>query len=140
MAPSLPPFVPHLQESLLDSIREALQEQEATVVQAAMGAGVSEGVHQAAVASGFSYDVASGIYYNGTNGLYFDPKTNLYWPAAGGETYYFYDSASNQFVPYSNGTHDGGDEGEDPNQERKARTTDGRTDGDDVDEDDDDQG
>jgi len=89
-------------EGLLKSIEQLAADQRAVADEAAAAAGVSDDVHQAAVASGFVFDATSGVYYNYGNGLYFDPRTNLYWPAGGGDTYYTYDSNTHQFVPQPN--------------------------------------
>ena len=60
-------------------------------------------VHEAALAGGFALDAESGIYYSSSNGLCFDPKTSLYWRALVDDCYYYWDSAANQFVPYTTG-------------------------------------
>ena len=69
--------------------------------------GIDEQTHAGAVAGGFVLDKSRRVYYNATSGLFFDPTTMLYWPAAGGDTYFYWDSAAGQFVPTKQQT--GGD-------------------------------
>lgn len=61
--------------------------------------GIDTAVHDGMVAGGFVLDGANRVYYNRSSGLYFDPRTTLYWNASAPGTYYYYDSASGQFVP-----------------------------------------
>lgn len=109
-------------ESLQKIIDQMATDQQAAADTAATAAGISDDVHQAATASGFMYDSTSGVYYNSSNGLYFDPRTSLYWPASGGDTYYYYDSTAQQFVPYQGAVDSqstaGGADLEEQNQEQ----------------------
>ena len=70
---------------------------------AAAEAGIDPQTHAGAVAGGFVLDAAHRVYYNASSGLYFDPRTSLYWPASGEGGYFYWDTASGQFVPAPQG-------------------------------------
>ena len=67
-------------------------------------AGVSAAVHDAAVAGGF-LPHTGGLYFNSSSQLFFDPSSSLYWPVGASDEgpYFYFDSATQEFVKYDMG-------------------------------------
>ena len=74
-------------------------------------AGVSAAVHDAAVAGGF-LPHTGGLYFNSSSQLFFDPSSSLYWPVGASDEgpYFYFDSATQEFVKYDMGAAAAGDE------------------------------
>ena len=82
----------------------------AAAAEATARGGVSAEVHEAAVAGGFEPH-GGGLYFNATSCLFFDPNSSLYWQQGAGDEgpYYYFDSASQQFVDASQYAASGGE-------------------------------